>query len=213
MEYLGRDECLAKLRDYIYSGKKILKAPELTPNFLSHVYELMSLEKSLFISGGLLLDNSGKPVHAARIAYESFFSMLAPVNFQMWLFPFMFNIFKKYGNYLMFLIHQDANIEQPLLIDIDPFLEDQMDPSSTLADKSSLWELDLLTHHFYPKISSFTKILSENFKGRLAFPLEKYTKKTAYHYFEDTLSSARDEKQGYDYWPMNQEIPRDIFSF
>ena len=247
MEYLDRVECLQKLRDYLYSGKIILKAPELTPNFLDHVYELLWLERSLIIQGGHFLDDDGKLIASKKTAYEgllvlieaillrnsenfiprpvlasylkrlSRFSLVANVNYGMWLFPFLFNIFKKYGNAIMFMIHQDPEIcssssRVSMLVLQDPFLEEVQNPANTKVEESSLWELDVMTHHFFPKISSFTKIMNENFKGRLAFPLDKYTRKTPGYYLQDTISSAREEKQGYTSWDIKENFHENIFT-
>lgn len=241
MEFLNREECLSKLREYIYSGKKTLKTPELTPNFLGHVYELLWLERSLFFYGGASGDGAKRSL---KVPFQSMLELVEalllwnttnfiPTNtlaaflkrllriavqggclaFQMWLVPFLFNVFKKYGTCILFLIHaaEPGDVLPPTkLVSTDPFLETEHDPTKTQAMQSSLWEVELLTRHYFPKVASFTQILHENFKGRQEFGLDKYARKTDAFYLQEVLELAAKEQQRFDAWPLAPILPDDI---
>jgi U3 small nucleolar RNA-associated protein 19 len=55
----------------------------------------------------------------------------------------------------------------------DPYLMDEIDPSSSNASESSLWELQLLSRHYSPIVSGMGKIF-EHSLAKPSFDLEEF---------------------------------------
>lgn len=135
-------------------------------------------------------------------------SLMATMNFHLWFIPFLFNIFRKYRQNILFIIHNETQIS----FQNDPFSMSEVNPLLTSAESSFLWELQLLMLHYFPKVPALKEILHENFNGRLAFPLEKFSKKQNTFYITETIKNCLEEQQGYSQWLLRDPIPHDFFS-
>lgn len=142
------------------------------PNFYTNLYailtpELLHLnEKSRFFR---LLDLFMSSTHLPASIVASFIKRLArlcltaPPSSIICVIPFIYNLIRKHGHSTcMLLIHSTTTAEEDADY-VDPFDENETDPSKTEALGSSIWELEAMINHYHPNVSALVKIFTQHF--------------------------------------------------
>jgi U3 small nucleolar RNA-associated protein 19 len=106
---------------------------------------------------------------AAFIKRLSRLTLQAPPAGIVMVVPVIYNLLMKHPSCLS-LIHRTSEILQA---SEDPFDFNEFDLSKTKAMDSSLWEIQTLTNHYHPTVSSLAKVFSEKM-NKPNYPLEEF---------------------------------------
>jgi U3 small nucleolar RNA-associated protein 19 len=147
------------------------------PSFYTKLYSLLdadllgSRHRARFLR---LLDTFLASSHLPVTLVASFIKRLsrlclaAPPGGIVAVVPWIYNLFKKHP-LTTFMMHRVPRTrEERESLDAgggvdDPFLEDEMDPTKTLAIDSCVWELVQLQSHYHPGVATICRIISEQF--------------------------------------------------
>ena len=113
----------------------------------------------------MFLQSSYVPTYlvSAFIKRMARIALFSPPSGILFILPFIYNLFRIHPSCLT-LIHKidQENCTGLELAHIDPFNFDCLDPSECRAKDSSLWEIEILKKHFYPKVSALAAIFQES---------------------------------------------------
>ncbi|QPG73506.1 hypothetical protein FOA43_000817 [Brettanomyces nanus] len=138
------------------------------PDFYTKLYGILTPEllhlnyRNRFFR---LLDLFMSSTHLSAAIVASFIkqlsrlSLTAPATAIVAVIPFVYNLLKRHPT-CMLLIHNTSDVGKDF---VDPFKEEETDPSNTDALESSLWELQTMMNHYHPQVASLAKILSQPF--------------------------------------------------
>ncbi|GMM43581.1 ribosome biosynthesis protein [Pichia kluyveri] len=152
------------------------------PSFYTNLYAILTpnllhlKEKSRFFRLlELFMSSTHLPasIVASFIKRLSRLSLTSPPSGIVIIIPFIYNLIKKYNHSTcMLLIHSTTTNEEDLKY-IDPFDENEKDPSLTNAIDSSIWELNSMVNHYHPNVSALVKIFYQFF-NKFSYNLEDF---------------------------------------
>ena len=152
------------------------------PSFYTNLYAILTpnllhlKEKSRFFRLlELFMSSTHLPasIVASFIKRLSRLSLTSPPSGIVIIIPFVYNLIKKYNHSTcMLLIHSTTTNEEDLKY-IDPFDENEKDPSLTNAIDSSIWELNSMVNHYHPNVSALVKIFYQFF-NKFSYNLEDF---------------------------------------
>ena len=152
------------------------------PSFYTNLYAILTpnllhlKEKSRFFRLlELFMSSTHLPasIVASFIKRLSRLSLTSPPSGIVIIIPFIYNLIKKYNHSTcMLLIHSTTTNEEDLKY-IDPFDENEKDPSLTNAIDSSIWELNSMVNHYHPNVSALVKIFYQFF-NKFSYNLEHF---------------------------------------
>lgn len=143
------------------------------PKFFQKLYSLLDSSimhvkhRSRFLR---LLDLFLSSTHISATVVASFIkrisrlALLAPPAAIVAVIPFIYNQLKRHPTCMALIHRPEYEIKDPKLGYLDPFDENQKDPTLTNALESSLWELESLQTHYHPNVATLARIMSEQFR-------------------------------------------------
>ncbi len=75
----------------------------------------------------------------------------------------------------------------------DPFDFEETNPNKTKASESSLWELQLLAHHYNPMVSGLVRIFEDSL-AKPTFDMEDFLDQSYFTLIETELKSRSTQK-------------------
>ncbi|KAK3647290.1 Maturation and nuclear export of 40S ribosomal subunits interacting protein [Elasticomyces elasticus] len=148
------------------------------PEFYTKLYSLLDHEvlhskhRSRFFR---LLDTFLNSSHLPAAMVASFIKRLSRLNLQappgaiVWVIPWVYNMLKQHPA-CTFMLHRPYHPGHRIYASEneleDPFDMACLDPNTSGAIDSSLWELEMLQSHYHPNVATLAKILSEQFTKR-----------------------------------------------
>ncbi|KAK4961396.1 Maturation and nuclear export of 40S ribosomal subunits interacting protein [Elasticomyces elasticus] len=148
------------------------------PEFYTKLYSLLddevlhSKHRSRFFR---LLDTFLNSSHLPAAMVASFIKRLSRLSLQappgaiVWVVPWVYNMLKQHPA-CTFMLHRPYHPGHRIYASEneleDPFDMACLDPNTSGALDSSLWELETLQSHYHPNVATLAKILSEQFTKR-----------------------------------------------
>ncbi|KAK3655685.1 Maturation and nuclear export of 40S ribosomal subunits interacting protein [Elasticomyces elasticus] len=148
------------------------------PEFYTKLYSLLddevlhSKHRSRFFR---LLDTFLNSSHLPAAMVASFIKRLSRLSLQappgaiVWVIPWVYNMLKQHPA-CTFMLHRPYHPGHRIYASEneleDPFDMACLDPNTSGAIDSSLWELETLQSHYHPNVATLAKILSEQFTKR-----------------------------------------------
>jgi U3 small nucleolar RNA-associated protein 19 len=141
----------------------------------------------------MFLQSSYVPTYlvSAFIKRMARIALFSPPSGILFILPFIYNLFRIHPSCLK-LIHRldQENFVGINRYNVDPFIFECMDPSSCCAKDSSLWELEILKKHYYPKVSAMAIIFAESL-AKPSYDLEDFFDHSYKSLMEIELSSKK----------------------
>lgn len=149
------------------------------PDFYTKLYALLDYEvfhvkycTRFFRLLDVFLTSTHLPSYlvAAFIKRVARLVLTAPPSGIIMAIPFICNLMKRHPS-CQLLIHRA--VKECKTMDCDPYLMDEVDPSKSCALESSLWEIQTMKSHYFPKVSSLVSLLEGSLK-KVEHDMEKY---------------------------------------
>jgi U3 small nucleolar RNA-associated protein 19 len=137
------------------------------PNFYDNLYAILDesclravYRVKLFKFLRLFLSSTMVPAYvvAGIIKRLSRLSLAAPPSAIVWIVPFIYNVLHDYPAIRVMIHREDVIFE-----DGDLFIANEKDLSKCRALESSLWEINALEKHYWPRIAKLPVILREKY--------------------------------------------------
>lgn len=153
----------------------------MSPNALFHAEGRTRFRElaALFLRQGAMLPGG---LVAAFIKRLVRLALHSPAESALWCLRLALDLLHKHQN-VSYLVHRAVNLfdksdaalsagqKRPRAAEVeDPFDDEELDPQSSKADQSSLWELEVLASHISPAVSTLVSAFSKDVRKKPSAP-------------------------------------------